>query len=108
MVRSGDQRFAVMSIVSAAQPNLLRRLIKAIKRSPMLTQFSWWLVKRFPALGRTLASRMIRPIPDRDTELPVLIVPMLAWDAANPSTPTSQPLQRRLSHALDRSESGSQ
>ena len=89
-----------MTIAGATPPNMLRRLIKAIKRRPILTRTAWWVVKHFPALGRMVASRMIRQMPDSAPAAPVLIVPMLVWDAADPSTPTSKPLQRRLSRAL--------
>lgn len=86
-----------MSAAGAAPPTLLRRAIRLIKRSPLLTRAAWRLYQSFPALGRIVAQRAIRPTADQHVRTPVLIVPASAWDDAVSS---ADRFERQLNQAI--------
>ena len=92
-----------MSAADLGKSTLLRRMIRLLKRSTLLTGAAWRLYRAFPGLGQRLARRAIRPRSAGRACAPVLIVPPAAWDDAVSS---AHNWQTQLARAMRQGEGG--
>ncbi|MBC7501404.1 MAG: hypothetical protein H7315_13035 [Herminiimonas sp.] len=92
-----------MSAADPGKPTLLRRMIRLLKRSTLLTGAAWRLYRAFPGLGQRLARRAIRPRSAGRVATPALIVPPSAWDDGVSS---AQSWREQLARAVRQGEGG--